>query len=297
MDKVIVYGPEIRQLYLRQLHLKYLLEAIPGAEVIDIDKRIPNLEGCRVFTIGTQMFAGSDRLNAVARRMRDCEYLVFVTDDYVFPLTTQYRHAVEGKPNAMICATPQYLEWFGHLKSSRWCQRVLYVHWQKASYNPLPWREPTKEGVIYYGIYRPKRLARFQKYFGPGIVLSGSDKARDKFWEAGLCKGVTEVAKIELPAGLQDYCASFYIEDEGTPHTGIANRWYECLSAGVAMFVDNGSASTFEADGVDPTRFLVSNREQMFNMDWRQVRQIQSGLRRDYIKELREEIQEAVCSL
>ena len=86
-----------------------------------------------------------------------------------------------------------------------------------------------------------------------------------------------------------------YSHDDMPTGTAVtpANRFYECLSAGVLMFFDHETKPSFDRMGIDISPWIVASQEDIAEkmLNYKQLRQLQNDkLRnRNYLKELEKE--------
>lgn len=134
-----------------------------------------------------------------------------------------------------------------------------YINWNALTYDPLPLHQDDRErGVVYWGSYRQDREDSFQKYLGEvryPVHLCCATPVSKKFQEK-LGRGFFNWGKWKEVDELNRFEATVYIEDDkqhGDFHS-LANRFYEALSAGLAIFIDRDALTTFEKTGlvVDP---------------------------------------------
>ncbi len=143
-----------------------------------------------------------------------------------------------------------------------------YVNWNQLS----TYRWPDKivnnkgrlNGLFYFGAYREDRDSDFQKYLRTNLYpvhLSASSKAQIKFQEAGI-ENAAYLKPFDSPAQLCSADATVYMEDAFSHevYCSPANRFYECLSAGVAIFFDVDTLTTMRKAGiVVPIGHIVYN--------------------------------------
>jgi hypothetical protein len=138
-----------------------------------------------------------------------------------------------------------------------------YVNWNALTYDPVEFVGDRQAGIVYWGSFRQDRVESFKRYFWTDrypIHLLCSTPVFNKFHD--FCEtGTQETGHgIFLVNGkpwkqipdLAAYRATVYIEDDkqhGEFHS-LANRFYEALSAGQAIFIDSLALSTFEKAGL-----------------------------------------------
>lgn len=169
-----------------------------------------------------------------------------------------------------------------------------YIDWNKLTYveQPLPTKTEI-EGLIYFGAYRPGRGNYFTKYFTsdafPLYVSPSSSRQAPKF------KALNDKINIlgKLPSvtdEIRKYSASLYMEDAFSHKTycSPANRFYECLGAGVPILFDTNCIKTFETAGYDISPYVVNDWQDIATLLSKsdEIRIEQSKWRRDYRAEL-----------
>lgn len=180
-----------------------------------------------------------------------------------------------------------------------------YVNWNMLTYNQVDHVEPERLAVFYYGAFRSYRVPLFQKYFGfptpYDVFISTSKNAITKFEDINLMMSVDPPA-TDLCKEIQRFAVSLYLEDSksNSIYCSPANRFYECLGAGVAIAFDKSSIWTFEQAGYNISNFVVDSKEELsiFIEHYDEIRNKQRSLwARDYRKELDAQFNEAARTL
>ena len=163
-----------------------------------------------------------------------------------------------------------------------------YVNW-----NELTFRFPVidtdrdkvrSDRLFYWGAYRNDRVKMFERYFDTNKYLgtvSCSARAQEKF--ADICGPdwmLLDPADdiIELA---ESFRATLYIQDKMSDgvYCSPANRFYEALSAGMAIFVDRQAVPTLVRAGfkMRPT-FVCTDADDVAQMlpNWEVIREQQS---------------------
>jgi len=253
-----------------------------------------DLTGWDIINVGNHQYVGSKKLYAIGKSLKRCDRLISHIDDYANPLATQIRQAVIGKPNIFISNMPKLLEWKKESVQYNWATECIYMNWNKLSYNPIPFGVPLYEGVLYFGAFRKKRAAYFEKYLGIDatdfypVNVSSNKKSLKLFLDMNPC--LDEFSKPEqLLPFLQQFKMMVYMEDtpSHTLYNSPANRFYECISAGLPMVFDINTVHTFEEAGYDVNKFVVQEARDIpyFLSIWEKCRDEQLQWRRDYIAE------------
>lgn len=305
--KLLTYKPELRWSTVLQGHLSVILAACPGIEIIDFSEGIPDVDGDIVMNLGNHQYAGSD-LDEMEVALRKCNFMIGICDDYTATLPTQFRRAVSGKKNILMSNVPDLMIHRGHLSSMSWVRRHYYVNWNKASWRPLPRKEPTEEGLFYYGMYRPNREKYFYKYFWQQyykLHIAASNRAHEKY--RGVAFNHVEYPRLDdVIEGAQRFASTLYLEDEKTHkmYHSPANRFYEMASAAVPMFIDVNCMNTFRTAGIriDPI-WIVSSPEDIYlriqdpsTLDFIAKGQMEAWRTVDYRQELINEVAERLSS-
>lgn len=180
-------------------------------------------------------------------------------------------------------------------------EKTFYINWNKLLYIDIPNLYHNKiDKLFYYGAFRKKRIKYFEKYFiDPEykMAISASHKAKRKYYDINSnidivppCKNLTQI--------IAKYAATIYIEDTWSHenYCSPANRFYECVGAGIPILFDNNCAKTFDIAGYDISQYIVSNKEDIFKKwdDLKNIQKNQNIWKRDYVKELFSEINNAL---
>lgn len=230
---------------------------------------------------------------------------IFVQNDYnrnVYPSSKVNRTLADAGKTRMLVNT---MDTWSTIKRYVQTPRSSYVNWNMLTYAPLPPVAPKENALFYWGACRPGRIDYFKEYLrgdGYPVVVSTTKRATAKFREA--CgEAVKFVPPYQSLREIQDYAATLYIEDTFSHRHDCspANRFYEAVAAGVAVFFEYRAAATFRAAKIDlDPDWIVNSRRQLAERlsDWGKVREVakaqQKALRRDYIAELEAQIDAAV---
>lgn len=173
-------------------------------------------------------------------------------------------------------------------------KQYIYTDWNKLTYHGRGDLNRWKHlGVSYFGAFREDRLSDFKKYFGAEVpypvYVSTSMKGKDKFFELNHKIKFFDAGDVIRSMGA--YQSTVYIEDESTHkiYCSPANRFYECLSAGVLQFFDSSTKGTFKRADIEIAPWIVDGPEQLRaaleNSDLRE-RQTRLAEGRDFRAEL-----------
>ena len=270
---------------------RYLSELL-GLPLVDRAGMVANYEN--VLFVNS-MSAFCDFLPEVAEIIGRCKRMVWCQNDYTVYPPTQVRKIYRDDLLVDRWSTiPQLPEEWSKLKI--WTKVPMkatrYVNWNLLTYDPLPFKDPTEKGIFYYGAYRLDREHLFQKYFEfkklYPISISASNKAMKKFLELNMLIDDLKTFKRLVPE-MQQFATTLYLEDADSNeiYCSPANRFYECLSAGVAMLFDVSSVNTMEVAGYDVRPFVVERVADVENAmkNWKDIRNRQRILWADNYRE------------
>lgn len=181
-----------------------------------------------------------------------------------------------------------------------------YVNWNALSYLGKHTATGNMPGVLYYGAFRGGRAGDFEKYLGARqypINVSSSIKARGKF--LALNKRIVMLPPFkDLVQEVRDFRLAIYMEDKHSHdhYTSPANRFYECLSAGIAQVFDEKAVSTFtgmeavqvgQVYGIE--KYVVTGPADVAKAlkHWKIIAKEQARWHRDYRKILTDEMKKA----
>jgi hypothetical protein len=137
-----------------------------------------------------------------------------------------------------------------------------YMNWNALTYTEptLPVESQSQRGLFYYGAFRKDREGAFRNYFATDfypVTISCSARAAASFKQ--LCPAATIAPIMQTIRQARRFAATVYMEDV-TSHNlycSPANRFYECLSAGIPMAFDAGTVGTMTKAGFDVSLFVV----------------------------------------
>ena len=147
-----------------------------------------------------------------------------------------------------------------------------------------------KLDLIYWGAFRQDRVIYFDKYFVDtpyNVYISTSKKNEKSFDKYGFVVGLIQ----DINTGIQDYKATLYIEDKKLHDKMIyhspANRFYEALGSGIAIFFDKNTEHTFR--DYDIKDYIVKDKFELADKltDYENIRIKQTLWRKDYVEELK----------
>lgn len=193
--------------------------------------------------------------------------LIWVMQDYTVYPPTQLREYLYGSKRKM--------ELWGTLPTlpEAYRDRKTYgninfkadhvINWNALGYSYRNMVQPDKEGIIYWGAFRvmpshtTDRWGDFSRYLLGSTVeypvtISTSAKSIEKFQNEIENDHVTVIGPFDnLITDIQAWPATVYIEDVLSHRTFCqpANRFYEALGAGIAIFFDRDSVRTMSMAG------------------------------------------------
>jgi len=185
---------------------------------------------------------------------------VFVNNDYKMRPPSQSKSHQQrrwGKHRAEAGDYYGYSLWStvpGQLRPARY-PLDSYVNWNQLTYEPRDGmthvdREP---GVLYWGALRKGREGRLRQLLHGQfpVTVSTAPQSVQKFKE--FLPNANYVGQLNpLIAALTRYRATIYTHDDwsDTAYCSLANRFYEALSAGMAILVDARCTGTFKRAGL-----------------------------------------------
>lgn len=209
-----------------------------------------------------------DFLSEVAEIIEQCKRMVWIQNDYTIYPPTQVRKVMNQRDDLIVerwSTIPKLPNHYAKLKI--WTRLPLqateYINWNKLTYKLLKRKQPTEEGLFYYGAYRQDREELFKTYFGLptlyDIIISASKKAEKKFEDLNLIIDFIGPMK-NLVEDMQQFQATIYLEDfkSNSIYCSPANRFYECLSAGVPILFDKSCVNTMACDGFNVIPYIVN---------------------------------------
>ena len=214
---------------------------------------------------------------------------IYVTNDYKLLYPCGHTRDINPKKYIYWSTIADY--------NGRLCKNLIYVNWNKLSYDPLPLRKEYEfDKCIYWGAYRLHRVNYFKEYLNnKKVTISTSKRAEKGFVE--VCPEAKIVRNFErLYSSIRRYACTIYLEDYTKKYCSPANRFYEAISAGVPMFFQAESVNHMKTAGYDVRKYVVNNKKELLNKikNSGEVMKEQSLWRRDYIKELNEEVDKAI---
>jgi hypothetical protein len=252
-------------------HVDVLREVLPHANGELWDKEVPDMRDAIVIKVGNSVFLGKDLFGKLQDGLRSCRYAYFVSEDYKWPPATQVRHAVAGKPNVVLTNCPGLL--VDTIGRATWdfAKREIYINWNETGLGMHPLPKVKRMGLFYFGQFRPDRAKSFKKWFHQDlydVFLSATSPKQQKHYSA-LLEGAPRIKSFECLKFEEfgQHAATIYLEDDKTHQQfhSMANRFYECISLGIAQFFDVACVDNLKKAGIyeGAKEFVVSSPEEL----------------------------------
>lgn len=208
----------------------------------------------------------------VARLISNARRVIYIQNDYTVGFPSQFTKVLRATPESKRpeiqawSSIPDYGERLSSMAPYEFLPRCpTYINWNALTYRQLPFRpiEQTEENLFYYGSFRKDRIGSFRLYLDPKCwdpknpIISCTMRGA-KVWDEW-CPFLTKILPLMSFEELQRFSHTIYLEDMKTSqgmYASPANRFYECLSAGVAIIFDPCSTKTFEIAGFDVSDFV-----------------------------------------
>lgn len=155
---------------------------------------------------------------------------------------------------------------WGSVPQIKTTTQVSYINWNMLTYSPpnnhVPFSK-RNDGVVYWGALRKGREKRLQQLLIGDFktTLSTAPQSFTKF--KNWLPDVHYVSQFKnLNEDLSHYKATVYTQDESSDnlYCSLANRFYEALASGVAIFIDDNCRNTFMEAGIQGfEKYLVNS--------------------------------------
>ena len=217
---------------------------------------------------------------------------IYVNNDYILTPASQIIKYIKPK-RLTIWSTCPY-------RKSKNFEKNIYVNWNMLTYAPVEPVEDKAGDLIYYGALRPNRKEYISKFLNhPNCVISTNKRSFKEVIEMCPEANIIDKFKNNLIGEIAKYKASIYLEDpySHSHYCSPANRFYECLSAGICQFFEEGSIKTME--GYDIKNYIVKNKEDLFDKlkYWEWFAEEQKSWRKDYQGILLDQVNNAIQKL
>jgi hypothetical protein len=155
---------------------------------------------------------------------------------------------------------------------------------------------PGYQGLFYYGTHREGRVDYFERYFSkvlyPVYISTYGNTNTIEFSKYN--KTIKFVSAFDSIKQIASFSLSLYIEDKEshTLYCSPANRFYECLAAGLPMVFDRSCVNTMKTAGYDISDFVVDHSFDIMkniNVSRRLWGEQKNSWYRDYYKEFENE--------
>lgn len=250
----------------------------------------PYAENLDVLFIVNSPFGFCDWREEALEVCKKAECIIWVQNDYAIKPPSQFKsHDIKIFKCLSTCEGP------GN----------VYMDWNKLTFDLSLTKFRSKKahqiyGLFYYGAYRENRESSFKKYFNQTLyppLISTTPKSRQKFMDINSHRNSRYFDPFTSLSQITMFQTSIYIEDDGSHGKmhSLANRFYEMLSAGLAICIDKDSEFIFKHYNIPRyAEFLVNdfwNVNDIVKQDWRKWASLQRELWvRDYTAELRHDL-------
>lgn len=207
-----------------------------------------------------------------------CKVMVWIQNDYTCYPPSQLKRSIRK---------------MGWCEDSKWTRPPIvwttcpfrieypldrYVNWNSMTFSKYPFNdEPRTPGILYYGAHREGRIDSFRKYFEGAtypITVSSSSRAKRHFKEYNDRIAIIPPMKNQIEE-ISKYRMTIYMEDKFShkKFTSPANRFYECLSAGIAQVFDENSVLTMEEAGFDVHNYVCKTQKDVkrYLKNWKDI--------------------------
>lgn len=245
----------------------HIVADIAGIPVID-DTNYLNVEAPTDTMFLVSGFAGfckvRDRLGEFAST---CRRLVYLCNDYTAPPPSQVNKVVRERDDIHLELWAQMDE--GGMKG-RTTDRYLLrrVEWTWLRDRPIRRvQDPIYPGLFYYGSLRPGRMKTFERYLGTDVEgplwVSTTSRSESKWWDFN--GRIRTVEPLERFEDFQSFERTIYITDDASlgHNHGIANRFFEAMSAGLPIVADPRTRELFEFYGIHDMVYAEDGNEAM----------------------------------
>lgn len=291
--------------------ISYFLSELFQSPLIDCTATMSKYDDVQFDTIyyvnSPSAFCKKEFLEWIADKIAHCRKVVWIQNEITVYPPTQVRNVLAERPE-LIFETWSNIPTIPKKRIGlrTWVKFPLnathYINWNQLTYEPTPFNPDIEkvEGLMYYGAFRNDRVHMFERYFAVDapypIHISTAARSMDKFLDIN--PFVEEVPPLEnLISDIQPYKMTVYIEDHLTNkyYNSPANRFYECLSAGVPQVFDETSINTFNTAGYDISNYVVTSPKDVAEKlnHWSEIRECQlkdwsRPYKEDLIKQVKE---------
>ena len=173
-----------------------------------------------------------------------------------------------------------------------------FMNFNVITYKPQKRIAPIKDVLFYYGSCRPNRIDDMRKYLNSKrykVNISASSGVALKRYNI-LCPNADcyHDKSESIVDQIQKHKASIYMIDKTTARNleMPANRFYECLSAGVPILFDSKAELMMKKAGYNVTPYIVNSDKdvKILMKSYKNIAQNQLKWRKDFINNLKVEI-------
>lgn len=276
----------------------------------EADERVTKQHWDAVLLVnGPTGFADTELRWQISRIINDADNFIFVQNDYKLLPPSQIKKICkeEGREGRFTFSTnvAAFPRWGTVAENFTGHPLDYYVNWNILTYKPLELREPTQQGIIYWGAFRKGREEAFSRYLNTDKykVTISTSKASFKYFNQYAPKAHLTDKLKDLTRDIQHFPASVYIEDDWSNEyfCSPANRFYEAVSSGIALFIDEPCVKNLRNSGIQiPGSFIVQNEDDVQRLlpYAKDIAEEQSFLwRKDYMSQLDHQLNGAMSLL
>lgn len=242
---------------------KWLAEYL-DIELVSRGGRFKHARYSTIFYVNSMgAFAEPELRTELAFMVKHCDTMVWIQNDYHIQPISQVQKVLRERGWAHNCPFRDLhnpVTWTTTPDQITPGSRSTYVNWNQLTWCPTPrtriitaGRRKTKNALFYFGACRPGRTEYFKKYFvDPPYDAEIMSTTTEKYRELGVTVPLLNGRNTNIISIASGYRAALYIEDEysHTTYCSLANRFYEYLSAGVAILFDVSCINTLEKAGL-----------------------------------------------
>lgn len=248
----------------------FLAETIQAKQVWDAE--IAAVEPDVLFIVNGA-FAFCKYLPELAVAIRRTPRIIWVQNDYTIvppksdgAAESPFRKAFVERKAAGL---PDLDYWTTIERNATLTDQSRYINWNSLTFEPITSGGPvTSQSLLYYGAFRNKRVAYFDRFFKQSThsicISSTSQKFRDRYATEPNLLFSDGLVREEFYNFLSTYAYGLYLEDAPSHGTFMspANRFYEMLSAGLPMLFQRESVNMMAKAGYDVLPYVIySTRE------------------------------------
>jgi hypothetical protein len=252
-----------------------------------------------LWVCGSHSFCREEYRDQMADVYRRTRVNIYVQNDYYIPpLPKAVRMSkATGNPFRRWTTIPRLVR----------AAEDAFVNWNLIAYAPIAPVEPTETGLVYWGAYRQGRDATLRRYFAgrlPYRATFSTATGKGRWGMNEKLRAAVSGAKLtpkftDLIRDIARWDATIYLEDEYSHKvdTSPGTRFYEALSAGIAIFVDAAAAPTLRRAGYDVDPFVVRSKADLARRlmpdSVGEARRTQATWRRGYRRTLTAQVRRA----